>query len=146
MRIAKNATTLTTMNASQRKESTTKCGIASSHLTSQSPRLSCGESSPVSRSGYGGVSVSIANLSVACNQATHSVGSTGTSSQPAHAVRVIAAAVGCLVAVAVADRLSAPLTEDVTPNARRAAAHRPQRQRTTTPTAQLGSATRLMGE
>jgi len=42
------ATTLTTANAIQRKKSTMKCGIASSHLTSQSPRLSRGESSPVS--------------------------------------------------------------------------------------------------
>src|SRR5439155_12022658 len=44
---------LTTTNATQRKKSTMKCGIASSHLTSQSPRLSCGESSPMSWSGYG---------------------------------------------------------------------------------------------
>ncbi len=46
--MAKNATTLTTTNAIARKNSTMKCEIASSHLTSQRPRLSRGESSPVS--------------------------------------------------------------------------------------------------
>jgi rubrerythrin len=50
-RIAKKATTLTTANAIHRTKSTMKCGIASNHLTSQSQRLSCGESSPESRSG-----------------------------------------------------------------------------------------------
>src|SRR3954453_19333743 len=40
-----------TTKAIQRKKSTMKWGIASSHLTSHSPRLSGGESSPVSRSG-----------------------------------------------------------------------------------------------
>ena len=49
-RIAKNAIALTTANAIQRKNRTMKCGIASSHLTTQSPRLSFGESS-LSRSG-----------------------------------------------------------------------------------------------
>src|ERR1700704_5171874 len=62
--IAKNATTLTRMNAIQRKKRTMKWGIASSHLTSQSPRLSRGESSPVSRSGYGGGLVSICRTSL----------------------------------------------------------------------------------
>src|SRR5690348_17724746 len=57
--MAKNAITLTTANPIQRKTRTTKCGIASSHLTSQRPRLSSGESSPVSWSGYVGVLVSI---------------------------------------------------------------------------------------
>jgi hypothetical protein len=37
-RIAKNATTLTTTNAIQRKKSKMKWGIARSHFTSQSPR------------------------------------------------------------------------------------------------------------
>src|SRR5438067_12452038 len=50
---------LTTVNATQRTKSTTTCGIASNHLTSQRPRLSCGESSPVSWSGYGDVELSI---------------------------------------------------------------------------------------
>src|SRR6266566_7744739 len=61
---AKNATMLTTANATQRKKSTMKCGIASSHLTSQSPRLSSGDSSPVSWRGYGYVLVSMLQSSL----------------------------------------------------------------------------------
>jgi hypothetical protein len=45
-RIAKNAITATTAKAIHRKASTMKCGIASSHLTSHSHRLSRGASVP----------------------------------------------------------------------------------------------------
>ena len=38
-KIAKNAMTVTTANAIHKKNSTMKCGIASSHLTSHSQRL-----------------------------------------------------------------------------------------------------------
>src|SRR5215211_4379939 len=44
---------LTTRNAIQRKIRTTKCGIASSHLTSQSQRESGSSSSPVTTTGCG---------------------------------------------------------------------------------------------
>src|SRR5881392_1035820 len=47
------------MKATKKKKSTMKWGIASSHLTSQSPRLSRGESWPVRRSGYGEAVVSM---------------------------------------------------------------------------------------
>jgi hypothetical protein len=39
-RIAKRATTVSTPNATNRKKSRMKCGIASAHFTSQSQRLS----------------------------------------------------------------------------------------------------------
>jgi hypothetical protein len=50
-RIAKNATIVSRKKAMNRKKSTMKCGIASSHLTSQSQRLTCGSSPPSTRTG-----------------------------------------------------------------------------------------------
>jgi hypothetical protein len=49
--MAKKAIRLRTMKASQRKTRKMKCGIASSHLTSQSQRLRGRSSSPVTRTG-----------------------------------------------------------------------------------------------
>jgi len=48
-RIAKKATIVSRKKAMKRKKRTMKCGIASSHLTSQSQRLSCGSRCPSTR-------------------------------------------------------------------------------------------------
>src|SRR5512132_184931 len=53
-RIAKKATTLSTKKAIQRKASTMKGGIASSHFTAQSHRLRSVSSRPSSRTGEDG--------------------------------------------------------------------------------------------
>src|SRR5271166_5165176 len=50
-KIANPATTVSTLTAHHRKNSTTKCGITSSHLTSHSHRLVVGSSCPSRRAG-----------------------------------------------------------------------------------------------
>jgi hypothetical protein len=52
-RIAKNVITVTTKKASQRKVSTTRCGMSSNHLISHSPRETDTSCAASTRTGYG---------------------------------------------------------------------------------------------